>query len=144
MGNATFAFKSTTKREGTVCSNCKTTQTALWRRAKTGETVCNACGLYNKLHGASRPITLKKENIQTRNRKVGKKMIDDVYPVPESFWPASSSTPSLSNSADGANFLSNFQSQISASTNTSNSSSCLSAMSTDNLVQSHAKQHQTS
>ena len=90
---------------------------------------------------ASRPITLKKENIQTRNRKVGKKLIEDIYPVQESFWPASSSTPSLSNFADGANFLSNFQSQISASTNTSNSSSCLSAMSTDNLGQSHAKQH---
>ena len=46
-------FQSTSKREGTVCANCKTIQTTLWRRAKNGETVCNACGLYNKLHGVS-------------------------------------------------------------------------------------------
>ena len=71
-------------------------------------------------------------------------MIEDIYPVQESFWPASSSTPSLSNFADGASFLSNFQSQVSASTNTSNSSSCLSSISTDNLGQSLAKNHQTS
>lgn len=93
---------------------------------------------------ASRPITLKKENIQTRNRKVGKKMTEDMYPVPESFWTASSSTPSLSNFTDGSNCLSTFQSQTLGSTNTSNSSSCLSATSTDILGQSIAKHHQTS
>eukprot|EP00095_Tigriopus_kingsejongensis_P000702 maker-scaffold58_size443543-snap-gene-3.22 protein:Tk00702 transcript:maker-scaffold58_size443543-snap-gene-3.22-mRNA-1 annotation:"gata-binding factor 2-like isoform x2" len=41
---------STTKREGTVCANCKTTTTTLWRRNQHGEPVCNACGLYHKLH----------------------------------------------------------------------------------------------
>jgi len=64
---------STSKREGIICANCKTNQTTLWRRTKNGETVCNACGLYNKLHGENRPIALKKENIQTRNRKTLKK-----------------------------------------------------------------------
>ena len=33
-----------------MCANCKTTQTTLWRRNSNGETVCNACGLYHKLH----------------------------------------------------------------------------------------------
>jgi len=37
--------------------------------------VCNACGLYQKLHNAPRPIAMKKEMIQTRNRKMNKKMI---------------------------------------------------------------------
>lgn len=29
-----------------------------------GEPVCNACGLYYKLHNVPRPITMKKEQIQ--------------------------------------------------------------------------------
>jgi len=37
--------------------------------------VCNACGLYQKLHNTPRPMTMKKEMIQTRNRKMNKKMI---------------------------------------------------------------------
>lgn len=42
------------------CSNCKTTQTPLWRRSPTGETVCNACGLYLKARNQHRPVTLKR------------------------------------------------------------------------------------
>ena len=47
-------LKSSTRREGTVCANCKTTHTTLWRRNHNGEPVCNACGLYYKLHNVSR------------------------------------------------------------------------------------------
>ncbi|KAF2829318.1 hypothetical protein CC86DRAFT_437087 [Ophiobolus disseminans] len=45
---------------GQVCSNCKTTQTPLWRRSPTGETVCNACGLYLKARNQHRPVNLKR------------------------------------------------------------------------------------
>ncbi|KAF1846833.1 uncharacterized protein K460DRAFT_131933 [Cucurbitaria berberidis CBS 394.84] len=45
---------------GQVCSNCKTTQTPLWRRSPNGETVCNACGLYMKARNQSRPVNLKR------------------------------------------------------------------------------------
>ncbi|CAG0888599.1 unnamed protein product [Cyprideis torosa] len=38
------------KRSGMVCSNCSTTTTTLWRRDNHGNPVCNACGLYFKLH----------------------------------------------------------------------------------------------
>ncbi|XP_071748923.1 GATA-binding factor C isoform X4 [Lepeophtheirus salmonis] len=64
---------STSRREGTSCSNCKTTQTTLWRRNHNGEPVCNACGLYYKLHNVERPMTMKKDGIQTRNRKLAAK-----------------------------------------------------------------------
>ncbi|XP_071552474.1 uncharacterized protein [Panulirus ornatus] len=58
------------RRSGMTCSNCQTTNTTLWRRNNNGEPVCNACGLYYKLHGVSRPLTMKKEGpIQTRKRK---------------------------------------------------------------------------
>merc|ERR1719357_838363 len=64
---------SSTKREGSSCTNCGTNTTTLWRRNTNGEPVCNACGLYHKLHNVARPTALKKENIQTRNRKLSTK-----------------------------------------------------------------------
>ncbi|KAL0276864.1 UNVERIFIED_CONTAM: hypothetical protein PYX00_004337 [Menopon gallinae] len=44
---------SAARRAGTSCANCKTTTTTLWRRNQNGEPVCNACGLYYKLHNVS-------------------------------------------------------------------------------------------
>lgn len=41
------------RRAGLTCSNCHTSTTTLWRRNNQGEPVCNACGLYFKLHGVS-------------------------------------------------------------------------------------------
>ncbi|XP_051965259.1 GATA-binding factor 1-A-like [Xyrauchen texanus] len=61
------------KRIGTQCANCQTSTTTLWRRNISGEPVCNACGLYFKLHNVNRPLSMKKEAIQTRNRKVSSK-----------------------------------------------------------------------
>ncbi|KAM6981417.1 GATA binding protein 1a [Aplochiton taeniatus] len=61
------------KRAGTICANCHTSTTTLWRRNANGEPVCNACGLYFKLHNVNRPLTMKKDGIQTRNRKVSNK-----------------------------------------------------------------------
>ncbi|XP_054033170.1 erythroid transcription factor-like [Dryobates pubescens] len=58
------------RRAGTVCTNCQTTTTTLWRRSPRGDPVCNACGLYYKLHRVNRPLTMRKDGIQTRNRKV--------------------------------------------------------------------------
>ncbi|XP_042234389.1 GATA-binding factor C-like isoform X2 [Homarus americanus] len=64
---------SAQRRAGTSCANCKTSTTTLWRRNQNGEPVCNACGLYYKLHSVNRPLTMKKEGIQTRNRKLSQK-----------------------------------------------------------------------
>lgn len=53
------------------CANCQTHKTSLWRRNKDGSPVCNACGLYFKLHGCQRPITMRKDKVQPRKRKDG-------------------------------------------------------------------------
>ncbi|KAJ6640220.1 GATA-binding factor C [Pseudolycoriella hygida] len=68
-----LSLQSAARRAGTSCANCKTTTTTLWRRNQSGEPVCNACGLYYKLHNVNRPLTMKKEGIQTRNRKLSSK-----------------------------------------------------------------------
>ncbi|KAJ8397603.1 hypothetical protein AAFF_G00436020 [Aldrovandia affinis] len=62
-------LQTTSRRAGLCCTNCHTSTTTLWRRNAEGEPVCNACGLYMKLHGVPRPLAMKKESIQTRKRK---------------------------------------------------------------------------
>ncbi|KAJ2690740.1 Sodium- and chloride-dependent GABA transporter 1 [Coemansia spiralis] len=56
-----------------VCSNCSTTTTPLWRRDPEGKPLCNACGLFFKLHGVTRPLRLKTNVIKKRNRTAGPK-----------------------------------------------------------------------
>ncbi|VEU21463.1 DEKNAAC102397 [Brettanomyces naardenensis] len=51
------------------CSNCGTTKTPLWRKDSQGNTLCNACGLFQKLHGTMRPLSLKTDVIKKRNSK---------------------------------------------------------------------------
>ncbi|KIJ49400.1 hypothetical protein M422DRAFT_246490 [Sphaerobolus stellatus SS14] len=55
----------------TVCTNCHTTNTPLWRRDPDGQPLCNACGLFYKLHGVVRPLSLKTDVIKKRNRASG-------------------------------------------------------------------------
>ncbi|KAJ2781448.1 hypothetical protein H4R18_002869 [Coemansia javaensis] len=52
----------------TYCTNCKTSKTPLWRRDEAGSPLCNACGLYYKLHKENRPISLKSDVIRKRQR----------------------------------------------------------------------------
>jgi hypothetical protein len=52
----------------TVCANCETTTTPLWRRDAGGRTICNACGLYYKLHLVHRPATMMRTVIKRRKR----------------------------------------------------------------------------
>ncbi|RVE44464.1 hypothetical protein evm_010868 [Chilo suppressalis] len=51
------------------CTNCGTHTTTIWRRDARGEMVCNACGLYYKLHGVPRPTAMRRDTIHTRRRR---------------------------------------------------------------------------
>nr|Q01582.1 RecName: Full=Nitrogen regulatory protein areA; Short=Nitrogen regulator nre [Penicillium chrysogenum]AAA83400.1 NRE [Penicillium chrysogenum] len=51
-----------------ACTNCFTQTTPLWRRNPEGQPLCNACGLFLKLHGVVRPLSLKTDVIKKRNR----------------------------------------------------------------------------
>ncbi|KAF8908712.1 hypothetical protein CPB85DRAFT_1253899 [Mucidula mucida] len=48
------------------CYNCHTTTTPLWRKDDEGKT---ACGLYYKLHGSARPISMKSDVIRKRSHR---------------------------------------------------------------------------
>ncbi|XP_051562726.1 GATA-binding factor 2-like [Myxocyprinus asiaticus] len=74
---------SASRRAGTCCANCQTGTTTLWRRNASGEPVCNACGLYYKLHNMNRPLTMKKDGIRTRNRKMSSKPKKRVEKCPQ-------------------------------------------------------------
>ena len=52
----------------TTCINCFTQTTPLWRRNPEGYPLCNACGLFLKLYGVVRPLSLKTDVIKKRNR----------------------------------------------------------------------------
>jgi hypothetical protein len=54
----------------TTCTHCFTQTTPLWRRNPEGHPLCNACGLFLKLHGVARPLSLKPDIIKKRNRAV--------------------------------------------------------------------------
>ncbi|KAF7728995.1 putative electron transfer flavoprotein subunit [Apophysomyces ossiformis] len=55
-------------RQALICANCRATTTPLWRRDEAGNTICNACGLYYKLHNVHRPVSMKRSVIKRRKR----------------------------------------------------------------------------
>ncbi|KAJ7616585.1 hypothetical protein FB45DRAFT_1063991 [Roridomyces roridus] len=53
---------------GPKCSHCNTRKTSVWRRSKTGAQVCNACGVYARLRGQERPLSLRRNKIKPRSK----------------------------------------------------------------------------
>ncbi|XP_061487051.1 transcription factor GATA-5 isoform X2 [Rhineura floridana] len=95
---------SSSRRAGLCCTNCHTTNTTLWRRNAEGEPVCNACGLYMKLHGVPRPLAMKKESIQTRKRK------------PKNITKGKSSTGSTTSTTNSPSSITNSESTVTLKT----------------------------
>ena len=57
-------------RPSSQCSNCSTTATSTWRKDSQGRPLCNACGLYQKVHGCPRPAEWGRQGtVMRRNRK---------------------------------------------------------------------------
>ncbi|KAJ2714320.1 GATA type transcriptional activator of nitrogen-regulated proteins [Coemansia spiralis] len=50
------------------CFNCAAEATPLWRRDPVDNIICNACGLYYKLHGKARPVAMRQAVVRRRNR----------------------------------------------------------------------------
>ncbi|CAE6400170.1 unnamed protein product [Rhizoctonia solani] len=80
----------------TVCTNCQTTTTPLWRRDPEGNPLCNACGLFYKLHGVTRPMSLKTDVIKKRNRASGGPNNGSRKPAPPSSTPSQTGSHSTS------------------------------------------------
>ncbi|KAJ7627296.1 GATA zinc finger-domain-containing protein, partial [Roridomyces roridus] len=50
------------------CSHCLTHQTSMWRKSKTGQQVCNACGIYERAKGEMRPLSLRGNEFKPRKK----------------------------------------------------------------------------
>jgi GATA-binding protein len=66
---ASKASNAPSENSGQIaCTNCSTNNTPLWRRDFKGHPLCNACGLFMKLHGIPRPMSMKTDVFKTRKR----------------------------------------------------------------------------
>lgn len=65
------------KDDDRICENCKTDKTSLWRRSETGNYICNACGLYVKIHKKHRPVKFMSKEIKHRQRQCVSRILGD-------------------------------------------------------------------
>lgn len=63
------------------CTNCNTKTTPLWRKSNNGDLLCNACGLFYKLHGVLRPLSQSNHKSSVLN--------DTITPINKSQMPNS-------------------------------------------------------
>lgn len=54
--------------ETRACSHCGTTSTPSWRRNNFGALLCNACGLYERIHRTPRTLVVQEGLIRVRRR----------------------------------------------------------------------------
>lgn len=73
--------KADSPPKDTKCTHCHTRTTPLWRRDPVGNPLCNACGLFLKLHGVVRPLSLKTDVIKKRQRNTNSNKVKSVNRV---------------------------------------------------------------
>ncbi|KAG1723769.1 uncharacterized protein EDB91DRAFT_1240044 [Suillus paluster] len=96
IGEVVSPAASTVTASSAQCYNCHTTATPLWRKDDEGKTVCNACGLYYKLHGSARPISMKSDIIRKRSRHDARAQRSSLTELPNANTPGVSRRPTPS------------------------------------------------
>jgi hypothetical protein len=66
---------------GPKCSHCHTRNTSVWRRNPDGQCVCNACGVYQRLRGVPRPLSLNRKKALPQHFKRAASSRDAVPPI---------------------------------------------------------------
>lgn len=97
------------------CHNCHTLKTPLWRKDPDGNTLCNACGLFLKLHGSTRPLSLKTDVIKKRSSRrsvssKGSNALPETLSSSQNNFNSPGSLNSNFNSFNSNSFHSNFSS----------------------------------
>jgi len=79
----------TTNMPRKICSNCGSISTPSWRRCPEGKSLlCNACGLYQKLHKRPRPLRIREDgSVQViRNATMLKNVCQNCKTTETTIW----------------------------------------------------------
>ncbi|KAK6875161.1 GATA-type transcription factor SRE1 [Candida tropicalis] len=109
-------FGSNQPKKVLQCTNCQTKTTPLWRKTNNGDLLCNACGLFHKLHGVVRPPR-KSVSSNNNSKQQRSKPTPQSFPMPTSSH-ATTSTTTTTMSDDLMNFDSFLAMNTAANTTT--------------------------
>lgn len=107
-----------------ICENCFTTTTPLWRKTSDNRLLCNACGLFFKLHGVIRPPTVNQQfkgnnnsNFNGNGNSVSTSNVNIVNPIGDNSKPHNLVNMRSSSSINIASPVNSQNSQIISSNN---------------------------
>lgn len=92
-----------------ICENCFTTTTPLWRKTSENRLLCNACGLFFKLHGVIRPPTTSHQ----QQRKSQTAVVSNTTATPSNITFNDVGSTTRETFSSSANMLMNFGATLS-------------------------------